>query len=164
MINDKSTKKTQGVRFGIFDVIIILLVLAVIGAIATRAYFISNIKSDYVTAEVGFTVYGVSDSSADAFQSGKKIYLSETDGMIGTMGEFSISPALVYAEDADGKLVALSHPDKKDVTGVASLVGLATEDGFMIDGKVLASVGKTLLVYTEDQTCVFTIQSVTLPK
>ena len=158
MANSTETKKS-GARFNIFDVIIIVALLACIAAVVVRAYFTANIKDDFSTAKIEFTVTGVSQYTASAFHADRKLYLASNDDEIGTVTSASYSSSKFYAEDATGNLVALSHPEKKDIYGTATLYGIWTDDGFMINGTILASAGKTIGIYTQDVECTLTILS-----
>ena len=131
MANPTETKKS-GARFNVFDVIIILALLACIAAIVIRAYFTANIENDFTTAKIEFTVKEVSDYTAEALKENTTLYLAAGDDEIGTVDTVTYSPAELYAEDASGVLVPASHPDKKDVRGTATLYGIWTDDGFMI--------------------------------
>ena len=147
MANKTDTKKS-GARFNIFDVIIIFIVLACIAAIIVRAYFTANIKDDFTTAKVEFSVISVSENTAASLHPSRKIYLSSGGDEIGAL-------------DAAGKPVSASHPDKKDVHGTATLYGIWTDDGFMINGTILALAGKTVNIYTQDVECIMTIVGIT---
>ncbi len=160
MANKTDTKKS-GARFNIFDVIIIFIVLACIAAIIVRAYFTANIKDDFTTAKVEFSVISVSEGTASSFHTSRKIYLSSSGDEIGTIDEVAYAPSEIYALDAAGKPVSASHPDKKDVHGTATLYGIWTDDGFMINGTILALAGKTVNIYTQDVECIMTIISIT---
>lgn len=157
----KTDTKNSGVRFNIFDVIIIFLVLACIAAIVIRAYFTANIKEDFTSATVEFSVIGVSENTAASFHPARKIYLASGDDEIGSIDDVTYGPSAIYAVDSSGKPVSAFHPDKKDVHGTATLYGLWTDDGFMINGTVLALAGKTVSVYTQDVECILTIVSIT---
>lgn len=147
-------------RFNIFDVIIIVLILASIGAMVARAHYTANAKKNYAAADVEFSVLGVSDVTANAIISGQTVYLVDNDSSIGQILSVEVVPSKTTVEDAEGKLIELPHPDKKDVRGVALLSGIYTDDGFMIDGKYPASAGKTIHVYTPKVDCIFTIERV----
>ena len=163
MANPTETKKS-GARFNVFDVIIILALLACIAAIVIRAYFTANIENDFTTAKIEFTVKEVSDYTAEALKENTTLYIAAGDDEIGTVDTVTYSPAELYAEDASGVLVPASHPDKKDVRGTATLYGIWTDDGFMINGTVSASVGKTVNVYTQDVACTLTITAAVRPE
>ncbi len=155
-----NTKKT-GVRFNIFDVLIILAVLACIAAIGVRAYFLATTEEQMQTARVEFVVKSVSDVTAEAFSKQySTLYLTSTDKEIGTIINAYYSAAVVDAETADGTIVRALHPDKLDIYGFANLSGVWSEDGFLIGGTTLASVGNTVAVYTQDAMCMITIVSI----
>ncbi len=154
------TKKT-GARFNIFDILILFAILASIAAIGVRAYFLADGKENVQTTRVEFVVRGVSEVTAQKFakQYGT-LYLDSTDAEIGTIISATYAAASVEAENANGELVLATHPDKMDIHGYANISGTWTEDGFLIGGTTLASVGKTVTVYTQDATCMITIVSI----
>ncbi len=157
----KTQTKKSGPRFNIFDVLIILAVIACIAAIVLHAYFIKDINENFVLAKVEFTISDISQNTASSFCNvHRKIYLQNGDDEIGTITEATYSPQKMMVEDAEGKLVEVQHPSKKQVTGTASIKGLWTEDGFMINGTILATVGSTVNIYTQDAACTITVVSV----
>lgn len=105
MANKTDTKKS-GARFNIFDVIIIFIVLACIAAIIVRAYFTANIKDDFTTAKVEFSVISVSENTAASLHPSRKIYFSSNGDEIGTIDEVTYGPSEIYALDAAGKPVS----------------------------------------------------------
>lgn len=157
-----NTKKS-GARFNIFDILIILAILACIAAIGLRAYFLNDIEAKSQSTRIEFVVKGVSSVTAEAFaQQYSTLYLSDTDAEIGAIISASYAPSTVEAENADGHLVIANHPNKMDIHGYANVTGVWSEDGFLIGGTVLASVGKTVTVYTQNAVCMITI--VNIPK
>lgn len=158
----KKNKKKSGAKFNIFDVLIILAVIACIGAIIVRAFFIDDNQESRNRATIRFTVENVSDVTAQAVCiTGKTLYLQKDDMQVGTITEASASAQKIMAEDANGLLVEALHPDKKQVIGTANLTGTWIEDGFLIGGTYLATVGSTLDIYTEEVSCTITILSIT---
>ena len=155
-----NTKKS-GARFNIFDILILLAILACIAAIGVRAYFLTSGEEQVLTTRVEFVVKGVSEVTAKNFaKQYSKLYLVDTDAEIGTIISATYTAASVEAENAEGQLVIANHPEKMDIHGYANISGLWSEDGFLIGGTTLASIGKTVTVYTEDALCMITIVSI----
>lgn len=153
--------KRSGARFNIFDILILLAILACIAAIGVRAYFLASGEEQVQTTRVEFVVQGVSEVTAKNFSKQySKLYLVDTDAEIGTIISATYSAAKVEAENAEGQLVIANHPEKMDIHGYANISGAWSEDGFLIGGTTLASVGKTVTVYTEDALCMITIVSI----
>ena len=155
-----NTKKS-GARFNIFDILILLAILASIAAIGVRVYFLASGEENVQTTRVEFVVKGVSEVTAQNFaKQYATLYLDSTDAEIGAIISATYTAASVEAENEEGKLVIASHPDKMDIHGYANISGTWSEDGFLVGGTELASVGKTVTVYTQDATCMITIVSI----
>lgn len=156
------TKTKSGPKFNIFDVLIILAVLACIAAIVIKIFFIDDVEEDIRSASIAFTVQGVSEETAEAFCiQNRDIYLQKDDTKIGTLTEASYSPQKLLTEDAGGKLVEVQHPTKMQIEGSGSFSGYWGADGFLIGGTHLATVGSTFAVYTKDVACTITIVGIT---
>ena len=155
-----NTKKS-GARFNIFDILIILAILASIAAIGLRAYFLTGSQTQAQTTRIEFVVKGVSSVTAEAFcQQYSKLYLSDTDAEIGTLISATYDNAKLEAEDENGYIVIANHPEKLDIHGYANMSGTWTDDGFLIGGTVLATIGKTVSIYTPNAVCTITIVNV----
>lgn len=158
----KNKQPKTGVRFNLFDAILILAVLACIGGIVAHAYFISDLQQTRSeNATIVFTVSGVSEKTADAFATvGSTVYNAADDRVLGTIEIAECTPHTLQIENTEGILTTVVHPDKMNVSGEACFTGTWTEDGFLIGGSLPAIVGKTLNVYTEHAVCTITIVSV----
>ena len=157
----KKKKRASGPRFNVFDFLIILTILVCIGAIAVRAIFIDSAKKEITTANIVFEVSGISEVTADALCIAEQpIYLQSDDTWIGTMISASASPQKVWEKDEAGMLQSAFHPEKKTVRTETVISGTWSEDGFLIGGTALASVGKTFAVYTPYVSCTVTVVSV----
>ncbi len=157
-----SDKKRSSARFNLFDVTLILVIVACIAGIVLHAYFTKDLTETYSeNAQITIRVAGVSEQTANAFcVAGAPIYLQETDVRIGTVESAEYAPHTLDLETADGILVKAEHPEKKDISAVATFTGTWTDDGFLIGGTTLATVGKTLNIYTDNAVCTITVVSV----
>ena len=80
-----NTKKS-GARFNIFDILILLAILASIAAIGVRAYFLASGEENVQTTRVEFVVKGVSEVTAQNFaKQYATLYLDSTDAEIGAI-------------------------------------------------------------------------------
>ena len=154
-----SEKKRSGAHFNLFDVILILVIIACITGIALHAYFTKDLTETYSeTANISFVV---SEKTVDAFcVVGASLYAQDSDRIIGTLLESSYAPLFLDLENAEGLLVKAKHPDKKEITANASFTGTWTDDGFLIGGTTLAIVGKEMKIYTENAVCTIVFTSV----
>ncbi len=157
-----SENKKTGVRFNLFDVLLILAVIACVAGLVLHAYFTDDLIETYSeTANITLTVTGISERTASAFcRAGATVFLGETNEKIGTLTQASYTAMVVELENTEGILVNAVHPDKKTATATATLTGTWTEDGFLIGGHTLAALGKTLNIYTEDAVCTVTVTGV----
>ncbi len=159
---DQKQKQISGPRFNIFDFLIILALAVCVATIIGRVIFVRNMREDVVLADVYFEVVGVSEVTANALcEQSDSIYLQSNDVRIGLINTATAEPCRVWTENEDGVLVEAVHPDKKTVYGKAQIKGVWYEDGFMVDGTYLASVGNTLDIYTKYASCTITIISIT---
>ncbi|MBE6664788.1 MAG: DUF4330 family protein [Ruminococcaceae bacterium] len=157
----KKKKKASGPRFNVFDFLIIVTILVCIGAIVVRAIFIGSAKEEITTAHMVFEVSGISLVTADALCIAEQpIYLQSDDTWIGTVISASASAQKVWEKDETGMLQSAFHPEKKTVRAEALISGTWSEDGFLIGGTNLASVGKTFAIYTPHVSCTVTVVSV----
>lgn len=144
-MNDSKNK----VRFNIFDIIIILAVIASIAAVVLKvAYFDKhNDISEHVI--VNFTVYDIMDNTAASASKGN-VYLTNGDSLIGEIISAEVETNKIYIEE-DG--VAKPHDNplgKKNLHGRIKFAGISSETGFFIDGKTKITVGSVLSVYILD--------------
>ena len=159
---DQKQKQISGPRFNIFDFLIILALVVCVGAIIARALFVNNTRENVVFADVYFEVVGVSDVTADALcVQNESVYLQSNDERVGLINMIKKEPCRVWTEDTNGILVEAVHPDKTTVYGKAQIKGVWHEDGFMVDGTYLVTVGHTLDIYTKYASCTITITSIT---
>lgn len=140
-MNDSKNK----VRFNIFDIIIILAVIASIVAVVLKvAYFDKrNDISEHVI--VNFTVYDIAASASKG-----NVYLTNGDSLIGEIISAEVETNKIYIEE-DG--VAKPHDNplgKKNLHGRIKFAGISSETGFFIDGKTKITVGSVLSVYILD--------------
>ena len=158
----KRRSSVSGPRFNVFDFLIILAIVICVGAIIARAAFVGGFKKEFTRARIVFEVSGVSSVTADALSiSYQSLYLQSDDTWIGTVIAASQSPQKVFEKDTDGVLQAASHPEKKTVRIEAFVRGMWTEDGFLIVGEDIATVGNTFNVYTPYASCTVTVIGIT---
>ncbi len=158
---DQKQKQISGPRFNIFDFLILLGAAVCLVAIVTRMIFVNNFKKNVVFADIYFEVENLSDVTANAFcVANESIYLRDSDVKIGLLSTATAAPMTVLTENENGVLVEAVHPDRKTVHGKAQIKGVWQEDGFWIEGTYLATVGKTLNIYTKYASCTITITSI----
>ena len=158
-----SEKKRSGARFNLFDVILILVITAGIAGLVLHATFTKDLTETYSdTAKISISVSDISEQTAAAFcVSGAPIYLQETDEQIGTLDIGVYTPLMLEIENSEGALVKVKHPEKKSIRATAIFTGAWTDDGFLIGGTTLATIGKTLKIYTDNVVCEITVTGIT---
>ena len=158
---DQKQKQISGPRFNIFDFLIILGIVVCLAAIVARVIFISNAKDDIVYANVYFEIEDISEATANAVcVPNESIYLQSNDIRIGVFSTVTAEPLKVWADDGNGVLIEALHPNRKTVTGRAQIKGIWYDEGFLVEGTYLASVGQTIDVYTKYVSCTITITSI----
>ncbi|MBQ3490439.1 MAG: DUF4330 family protein [Clostridia bacterium] len=159
---NKKKKKASGPRFNVFDFLIIFAILICAGAIIVRAIFIGTAKKDMTTATVVFEVSYISDVTANALdkEEPQPIYLQSDDTRIGTIIKAEQTPQKILEKDENGILQSVIHPEKYTVKTTANIEGVWSDDGFLINGTQLATVGKTFDIYTPYVSCTFTVVSI----
>ncbi len=160
-MSNTENKKT-GVRFNFFDVLLILAVVSCIAGLVLHAYFTEDLSKTYSQeAQITLTVTDISENTAIALcRKDTSVYFEENDALIGTVTWSTYAPMNVELERADGTLVNALHPHKKTAVLTTIMSGTWTDDGFLITGNTLATVGKTLKIYTQDAVCTVTITEV----
>ena len=157
-----SEKKFSGVRFNLFDIILVVVIIACIAGLVFHTYFTKDLIEDYTeTAMISISVSDVSEQTAIAFcVNGAPIYSQETDAKIGMLETTEYGPMILDLENEQGILVKATHPEKKMIHATATFNGTWTEDGFLIDGTKLATIGTTLKIYTNGAVCTITITDI----
>ena len=160
MNTDNKTTKRKISALDLF--VLILLLLAAVGVLV-RAY----IGTDGILPEIGkkSSEYTLS-FEVTSITTGKSAYLTQgeslfaADGtLIGTIGEgVTVTPALVYTVDADGKYVqtyaGADNGDSSlvDVRGVLTTSGYETDYGFLVGGKTYLAPNYVTSLHTRNVT------------
>jgi len=154
----KRRTNTSGPRFNVFDFLIIFAIVVCIGAIVARAFFVGGFKKETARARIIFEVSDVSDVTAEAlcvpYQS---LYLQSDDTWLGRVISASVSQQKLLEKDANGVFRSVVHPEKKTVSGEAIVSGVWTDDGFLIAGEELATLGTSFDIYTPYVSCTITV-------
>ena len=159
---EQKQKQISGFSFNIFDFLIILGILVCLVAVITRSIMINNAQEEIVYTDVYFEVKGISEVTANALcAADEPIYLQSNDVKIGIFSAVNVEPLKVWAEDENGRLIEVLHPDKKTVYGKAQIKGIWYEDGFLVDGTYFAKVGQTFDIYTKYASCTITVTAIT---
>lgn len=146
---DKKTTQKEKIRLNVFDILIIVAVIACIAAIGVRIYFSTHTKLTNELATVKFEVVGISEENAAEFKSDKKLYLVSGNAEIGQIDNAETKAARLEAIDEDGNITVVSDPIKKTVSGTATLYGVWDGGYFSVNGQIRLSLGSEINVYTD---------------
>ena len=170
-MNEQQTKS----RFGVFDAVIIVLLIACIVAggfafVFKRDNGEANVsEADKQEFVVSFKCYNVSQYHADLVKDGDLFYLPDNKEFGTVSGAPAQTPAESYVEKSDGTYVLSYAPSsdkdsvdrtKKDVSGTIVVQGVRDEStgGFLVAGDNFKIVpGKTFLMHNEKVSILVTI-------
>lgn len=158
---DKRSSSKEKKRLNIFDVLIIVVVIACVAAIGVRVYFTTHAKRADESAVITYEVQGISAENAAEFAQGKKIYLGSNDVEIGMINTVVKSASRVEAVEDDGSIAVVGDPYLITVTGKMTLYGKTSDGGFFIDGQTPISLGSSLSVYTDRNMFTLTVVEMT---
>ncbi|MBR6049613.1 MAG: DUF4330 family protein [Clostridia bacterium] len=158
---DKRSSPKEKKRLNIFDVLIIVVVIACVAAIGVRVYFTTHAQTDDESAVITYEVYGISEENAAEFAQGKKIYLQSNGAEIGMINTVVRSASRVEAIEDDGSITVVGDPYLITVTGRMTLYGKTSEGGFFIGGQTPISLGSSLSVYTDRNMFTLTVVEMT---
>ena len=158
------------IRFNIFDVLIILLLIAGVLLILYRAGIFGTSVSFETTATVSFVIgdeSGIRDATATYFNVGDSVYLTSSVGKgvspVGTILSLGTRP---HTEERviDGATVTYTYPSasptKVEVSGTMKLTGTYGDGGFYIGGRQFAVAGSRIYLCTDKVDFYMTVLSV----
>ena len=162
-------------RFGVFDAIIILLVIIAVVGIYFR-YNIVNILSgtqNFDNYTVTFTIDNIRYTTPNFIDVGDEVYFASDKDHFGTlinvsenMGALSITPASEYFTSSNGEIVEVFYPNSETrirATGRLNCVGRYTEEGgFLVNGSTHIAAGQYVDVTTEYVTVTLCITEIKL--
>ena len=156
-------------RFGILDLVIILLVVAVIVGLAFRYNLFSTFNKLQNLSEcaVTFSVKNIENTTQYYISSGDVVYFKDSGNEFGTIMDSSdassipltITPA-TETFVKDGETITASYPKdtRIDATGRIKCEGKFSNDGtFLLGGSEYLAAGQTFIVCTEKVTLEITI-------
>ena len=168
-----ASAKSRNYRFGVLDVVIILLVVLSIVGIYFRFNLIDSLKQSSNSKETVIT-YRISDiryTTPNYINIGDNVYLSSTGELLGTIitATEEMSNALNVTPSSgnfivEGNYLEVFYPNSEsrvDAVGRLTCTGAYTEDkGLLINNTTHITAGQTLSVRTELATFVITVVSI----
>lgn len=158
---DKRSSTKEKSRLNIFDVLIIVVVIACVAAIGVRVYFTTHAKTADESAVITYEVYGIAEENAAEFAQGKKVYLQSNDAEIGIINTVVKSASRVEAVEEDGSIAVVGDPYLITVTGKMTLYGKTSDGGFFVGGQIPISLGSSVSVYTDRNMFTLTVVEMT---
>lgn len=141
-------EKRNRKRFNVIDLLIVLLVLGAIAALIIRSNIYESLVFDNQRdkVEISFVASGISPEIANAVSDGEEYYIDKTDLSIGRLKSHQISDAkIIYSNDLGNPVVG-SDKTKRDIYGVLDAGGVMSDEGFMLDGLNFICAGKSLTI------------------
>ena len=161
-------------RFGVLDVVIILLVITAVVGVYFRYNILDFLQNDGDMKDytVSFSIEDIRYSTPDYVHVDDVVYFSDDGSKLGTIMESSQGSARALSErpavkvfmTENGTMERVSYPNNEsrvDATGRLLCSGTYSEDGgFLINGSRYVSAGQTLSVQTETVTVAITITEI----
>jgi len=161
-------------KFGIMDVVIILLVITCIVGVYFRYNIMDFLNNDKDMKEymVSYSIEDIRYSTPDYLNVDDVVYFADDSTQLGTIMEASQGSARALSErpavkvflTTDGTMERVSYPNNEsrvDADGRLLCKGSYSEDGgFLINGSRYISAGQTILIHTEKVTVSITITDI----
>ena len=172
-MKNKEVKAKKGIRFGILDAVIILLIIIAVLGVHFR-YNILNFVTGAQNLEKYIVSYSIEDirySTEDYFNIGDKVYFSSDNKEFGILVNAAenarpviVTPASKYFTTSTGNIVKVLYPSAEtriDASGQLECVGRSSSNGgFMVNGSTYIAAGQYVDVYTEYVTVTIRIDSI----
>lgn len=131
-------------KFNVLDFIIILLVAVIIAGAFFRGEIIRLVSGEEtVTMEITFETEPLSTLYYSYFVDGDNIYISDTDKLLGSMGNLSKTLAPVLVQMDDGSYEEDIELERSVVSGTLTVEGYMRDGVFSLtDGTVIAAGDK----------------------
>lgn len=161
-MKNNNTKVKKSVRFGILDVVIILvIIIAVVGV-----YFRYSILDFFSGAQnleeytVSYSIENIRYTTVNYINIGDKVYFASDGEEFGiltnvseNMGAISYTPASEYFTKSNGEIVEVMYPNNQsriDAQGRLNCIGrYSDEGGFLVNGSTHVASGQYIDVQTE---------------
>ncbi len=163
-------------KFGILDVVIILLVVTAVVGVYFRYNILEFLKNDKDMKDytVSFSIEDIRYTTPAYVDVNDVVYFSDDGTQLGTVIEESKGSSIALSEIPaskvfvleDGTMMSVSYPNNEsrvDATGRLLCRGSYSEDGgFLVNGTRYISAGQTILVQTERVTVEITVTDIQL--
>lgn len=152
LVLDMSKSNEKKFRFGILDLVIILVILAVVVSLVLRYAFDNNLFS-YNTEKYTVTIKacGVNYTSVDSIASASEFYIGNAELLGISKHAPTVTPMLTYVANRSGELVPCYYPDNTLVDIVVEIeCDLINKNGtLMTKSGVHIAPGVKLAIHTD---------------
>lgn len=157
MSNKKSESKT---RFNVIDFIIIILVIGCVVGIVLRYNYVQNLLSTGggVSAQVKFTA-DISKTTSEGVSVGDVYYIVSNNLEFGKLTSCEFNETYTYEESESGLLVKTLDETKVTLTGIITVSGRDTSNGFMLGGTYFISPGQSFEIIGKNARFTVTLTS-----
>jgi hypothetical protein len=140
----KNTQKTH--RFNIIDFMLIVTVLACLIGITVRQNLKETVVESNDTATITVMIRGLLKDNVKQIVTGDEYYNQRNGDSMGILQAFETKPAKIRTPRLDGTIATTEYIDRTDVLCTVEIEGLATDDGFLINGSDYIGCGSSFLV------------------
>lgn len=155
--------KKKAFRFNFLDVIILAAIIAVVAGLFLRGKLAGSMAGSSTTDEVEIVFYinDVKKETGDAAIIGETIYWQQNAMLIGTISGSESSPAEIYTEGSNGKMIFSLNEDRADLRITVRASGSMTDEGFMLNGTQFLAAGKEMILQSRSLEAESMILSIT---
>ncbi len=148
----EDSKKRLRIQF--MDLFVLAFIVLCLIGLMVRAGTLGIFKEKVELDEyrVRFCASNIAATSVDAFVIGDTFTLVSYHEALGIFTEIeSVTPAVVYVEDDQNKIIRAEYPEgtRVDLYGIVETKGTVGEGGFLLDGTLSVSPGVEYRVQTE---------------
>jgi len=160
-----SNTKTNKFRFGVIDVVILIVVIAVIASLVLR--FTTDLRLfSHDTEKYTVTVRsdGIRYTSIDMISSSEKVFLGDGEQLGILMHAPTVTPMLSYTVTSSGEMVAVYYPDNTLVDIILEIeCELLDENGAVIT-KSRKTIAPGVVIEAHTPTVDLTLEVVSVEK
>ena len=147
-----SSKNSSKIRFGLLDAVVLIVVVAIVGALVFRYTTDKNLFA-YNTEKYSVTIKscGLQYTTVNMIDSTARVYLEDGKLLGSIVHAPTVTPMLSYSTTSSGDVIAAYYPDNTLVDIVTDIeCELIVKDGLiMTKSGVHIAVGSVLAIHTE---------------
>ena len=142
---DKSISKKK-LRFNIIDLLILIVILGAIATVVVRLDITDKIVQSTAedSAKVTLLITSVDPTAVAAVAEGDEIVWEQENCYFGKIVSKEVSNAVVYNTVEDGSYVKTVNPERYDILITVDTEGVFTKEGYQLGGRSYLAAGKTV--------------------